>query len=57
MNTKKRYSKPEIEIWSLEMEPFMFPSSVTNPTGIIQEDTKPTDVSYFSNKSFGQENE
>lgn len=58
MNTQKRYTKPEVEIYFLEMEPFMSASSVTgviSPTGILQ--GEPTDVTYFSNKTFGREDE
>lgn len=60
MNTKKIYSKPEIEIWYLQMEPFMSASSVAgaaNPVGILQGDPESTDVSYFSNKMFRREKE
>jgi len=60
MNTKKIYSKPEIEIWYLQMEPFMSASSVTgaaNPIGILQGDPESANVSYFSNRTFGRENE
>ena len=59
MNTNKRYTKPEVEIYFLEMEPFMSASSVTgviSPTGILQGE-EPTDVTYFSNKTFGREDE